>query len=252
MTDGREHDVIALLVMTDGRLDCLTQTLRSAAENLMHDGMVDNVFIHDDSNDPDYRAMLVDWSIESTGWYVFGPKPGSGKSGFGGAIRAAWEVLRTQPHDFVFHLEDDFTFNRPVDLRAMAGVLLTNPEIVQIALRRQPWNDLERAAGGVVEMHPEAYTDRHVWDNTSRMADGREDPRLHPILEHTQFWTTNPSLYRRSLLDIHHWPDGEHSEGVWSQHLRTTHPDWRFAYWGQRDDGPWVHHIGTERVGTGY
>lgn len=26
----------------------------------------------------------------------------------------------------------------------------------------------------------------------------------------------------------------------------------RFAFWGERADGPWVTHIGDQRVGTGY
>ena len=48
------------------------------------------------------------------------------------------------------------------------------------ALRRQPWNDTEKAAGGVVEANPKAYTDR-------------VEGRIH-WLEHRQFWTTNVSL----------------------------------------------------------
>jgi hypothetical protein len=129
----------------------------------------------------------------------------------------------------VFHLEDDFTFNRPVDLGAMAASSIENPNLVQLALRRQPWNDEERAAGGIVEQHPDDY------DRPLR-------PHGHEWLEHRRFFTTNPSLYRRSLCALG-WPDVEQSEGHFTHQL--TRPRRALRVLGPRHSGEWVTHIGT-------
>ena len=69
-------------------------------------------------------------------------------------------------------------------------------------------------------------------------------------LEHRRFFTTNPSLYRRSLCWTG-WPDTDHSEGAFTTQLLED-PELRFAYWGSRNSGEWCEHIGHERAGTGY
>lgn len=217
---------IALLVITDGRRECLTPTLRSAGRQL--DGPVTSRVLIDDSGDLDYAEWLADQA------YGFDLCVHGGRSGFDGAIRTAWASLPDDV-DHVFHLEDDFTFDRPVDLTAMAEVLDANPHLAQVALRRQPVNDAERAAGGVVEMWPDEYEDR---------TDG-----AHHWLEHGLFFTTNPSLYQRSLA-ARTWPEAPDSERKFTDQLRAE--GYRFAFWGRRDEGTWVTHIGDVRVGTGY
>lgn len=217
---------IALIVMTDGR-DTITETIRSFDERVT--GPVTHRVIHDDSGDESHRRHLIELF---PGFRVIG----GNRSGFGGAIIRAWRHLRTVPVDWVFHLEDDFTFNRPVALGDIAEVMTANPHIAQMALRRQPWNAEERSAGGVVELNPDRYEDR---------IDG-----CHEWLEHRSFFTTNPSLYRRSLCDIG-WPKGNESEGRFTAKL-IADPEIRFGYWGSRQSGEWVTHIGEERRGRGY
>lgn len=222
--------MIVVLVMTDGRGPLIERTLAGAAEHLH--GRVTRAVIHDDSGDPDYtawcRATFPTFTVTAT----------AGRSGFAGAIRSAWAWLAVHTSEpYVFHLEDDFVFRRPVDLDELVGVLDAHPWLVQLALRRQPWNDRERAAGGIVELHPADYTDR---------TDGQ-----HCWLEHRRFFTTNPSLYRRTLT-TRGWPSGPQSEGRFGVELLDAHPDWRFGFWGARDSGEWVEHIGVERAGTGY
>jgi hypothetical protein len=219
---------VILLVMTDGRLDCIEQTIESAREHLC--GEVTHKVIHDDTGDEAHRdrlrAMFADFEV------IGQPT----RQGFGGAIRSAWAHVKARAERIVFHLEDDFTFNEPIDLPAMQHVLDRNPGLVQLALRRQPWNDAERAAGGIVEQHPTDYID---------CSDGISD-----WLEHRRFFTTNPSMYRRALTEKE-WPEGEHSEGRFGLAL-CENPTTRFGYWGRRDDPPKVHHIGDHRAGTGY
>jgi hypothetical protein len=223
--------VIALLVMTDGRRDCIARTIPSALAQL--DGSITRRIIHDDSGDTEYRAWLMG---NFPTFEIVGPP--HGRSGFGGAISSAWDYIATNVEEpFVFHLEDDFTFNRSVDLTDMAVVLDLNPHIVQVALRRQPWNPEEREAGGIVELHPGDYKDCRV---------GGMD-----FLTHRRFFTTNPSLYRRKLCE-QPWPNGCNSEGRFSIDLFTADPAACSAFFGARDSGEWVTHIGNERIGTGY
>lgn len=228
--------MIALLVMTDGRRDCLVRAMDSAENNLIGD--IGDRFIHDDSGDRNHRVWLRNtypqFELISNGF----------RNGFGGAIRQAWRYIQDYSDAaHVFHLEDDFLFNRPVEVDAMAAVLDTRPHLAQMALRRQAWNAAEIAAGGIVEQHPCDYT--------------QVDYGGRSWLEHRRFFTTNPSLYRRSLTGVE-WPHGAHSEGVFTHRLlergtpEVPGDQVRFAFWGARDSGDAVEHIGAVRVGAGY
>lgn len=214
--------------MTDGRRACIERTLASFDE--MVTGPITRRIIHDDSGDPAYRS----WLTETFPTYsIVGADE---RQGFTGAICWAWSFLRHSSQQYIVHVEDDFTFNRPVDLADLAAVLSARPYLVQLALRRQAWNDQERAAGGIVEQHPGDYAE---------VSDGGAT-----WLEHRRFFTTNPSLYRRSLCD-RGWPQVEHSEGHFTHQLLVD-PAVRFGFWGGRDSGEAVHHIGADRAGVGY
>lgn len=194
----------ALLVITDGRGGMLERTLASAME------MLPDVFA---------QRIVVDDSEHLLG--------------FAGAVQAGWDRVES---DYVLHLEDDFTFNRPVPLRRMIGLLERHPELAQVALKRQPWNESERAAGGIVELHPEDFTER---------TDGED-----VWTEHRSFFTTNPSVYRRQLVE-RGWPQTIHSEGMFTHELLRD-PALRFAFWGGKLEAPFVEHIGAVRAGHGY
>jgi hypothetical protein len=221
---------IALLVMTDGRDDYLRQAMDSLDQ--LH-GPIGERWMHDDTGDAVQRSELA---ARYPGYAQLGDGP---RRGFDGAISRAWDQLTARSTaDMVFHVEQDFVFRRAVDLAAMAAALDDELELAQMALRRQPWAAPEHAAGGVVEMHPDAYADRLSGDG-------------HPYLRHRLFFTTNPCLYRRGLC-AGGWPSGEHSEGRFTAQLLAAGPDVGFGYWGCRSDPPWVEHIGHRRVGMGY
>lgn len=226
--------MIALLLITDGRHECLERTLVSAAASLL--GPITRIVAIDDSADAEHTMRLTGLVGQLNiphAKITAHPE----RQGFAAAIQSGWMHLYDGPEPFVFHLEQDFTFNRTAHLGAMAEVLTEHPHLVQLALRRQPWNDDERAAGGIVEQHPDDYEDR-------------SDRHGHEWLEHRRFFTTNPSLYRRELC-ARGWPQVRHSEGIFTHHLLED-PDVRFGFWGPRHSGEWVRHIGNERVGCGY
>lgn len=219
----------ALVFVTDGR-DNIHQTIPSALAML--EGPITEYWLYDDSGDEAHTAELVKRYPSFT---VF-DHPG-GRQGFGGAVRYVRQVLAERSTaDMVFWCEDDFTFNRAVPLPRLSLVLRTNAHLAQVCLVRQPWNDEEKEAGGIVACHPGDYIDR-------------SDVFGNRWLEHGRCYSTNPHLFRRSLLE-RPWPDVAHSEGVFTCQLRDD--GYRFAYWGDRYDPPWVTHTGNDRVGSGY
>lgn len=226
--------MIAILVITDGRREHLEETLASA--DAMLDGPITERWIYDDSGDPANEEWIL--SIAPRFELITHP---NGRQGFGGAIRTAWSAIASLSRaSYIFHLEDDFTFNRPVPLDDMAWILGGRRELAQLALRRQPWNDAERAAGGIVEQHPDDYADRSAL---------RADREL-AWLEHRRCFSTNPCLYPRRLTVEQPWPEGEHSEGRYG--IGLVEAGYQFGYWGSRDSGEWVHHNGHTRNGIGY
>lgn len=158
--------------------------------------------------------------------------------GFAGAIQEGWDRVLATDADFIFHLEGDFTFNQRVPLDFMVRELTHGGgDLAQIALLRQPWNQAEREAGGIIELDPGAYT-----PTRARVAP-------HRLLTHRKFWTTNPSLYPRWVAE-RGWPQQPQSEGIFGIRLFEDLPECRSAFWG--DGTPWVTHIGHERTGHGY
>jgi len=220
----------ALVLVTDGRRDCLRSTLDSAAMYLGLEHFEWRIAI-DDSADASYGVWLDD--ILSPSFEVVHHLE---RRGFGGAVASAWSRIPPEATHCV-HCEDDFVFLQPVELKAMADVLDGHPRIAQMALLRQPWNDEERAAGGIVACHPEDY----------QACVGVRGGRW---LLHRRCWTTNPSVFRAEVAREHPWPVVPHSEGIYTHHLLAE--GYEFAYWGRRDDPPRVAHIGDQRVGHGY
>jgi hypothetical protein len=195
---------ICLLLITDGRADYFDRCTNSARECLP-------VF--------DQRIVVDDSAHEL---------------GFAGAIQHGWDRVET---DYVFHLEDDFTFNARIPVHEMIGLLRRHDHLVQIALKRQAWNEKEKAAGGIVELHPNDFLQQH---------DGRA-----VWTEHRRFFTTNPSVYSADLCKLG-WPQVPHSEGIFTHQLLDADPKAKFAFWGGKYDPPLVHHIGEHRAGNGY
>lgn len=225
------------MMITDGRQKCFESTLASL-DALIGLKSFDHAIVVDDGGSHQYSAYLE--SVHRWDVHVW-PSP-DGKRGFGGAIQAGWDTLLAMEAlniDYVFHLEDDFVFTRYFSLRWMARLLEQHPNVMQMALMRQPWAPAEIEAGGVVQMHPTEFFQH------------RDEQTGQKWFSHRLFFSTNPSLYRWSLM-LRGWPRGEHSEGAMTAQLLEAIPDCRFGYLGDRLEDPWVMHIGAKRTGTGY
>lgn len=233
--------MIAIVIIGDGRDAYLRQCVGSLGQLY---GPISEQWMYDDSGSPAYRKELAS---RYPSWRHIN---GGARQGCAGAFQQVWRQVNAGTRaDFVFLIEQDFRFVRPIQLSAMAGLLDDRPYLAEVALLRQPWNSEEKRAGGIVEWHPDWYMD---------MTDVKDRKRRY-WLEHRSF-TTNPCLFRRSLLGVP-WPDHRpeaYSEGVFSHHIHTDGipgipgSQVRCAYWGKRGSGHWVEHIGYERIGTGY
>lgn len=225
--------MITVLVFTDGRKDCLSRTLESFDE--MVSGPITRRVIIDDSCNKEYATWLkAEYGSlldVDRGYEIIHNKT---KKGFCGAIQVGWEAVKGS--EYIFHLEDDFTFNEPVYLYDMAAVLEHETQLVQLALLRQPVNEDEAKAGGLIQLWPNEYQEM-AWGG------------FHWV-EHRLFFTTNPSLYRGSLIDVG-WPGSPACESAFTEKVKRVDTA-VFAYWGRKDDPPKVHHIGDNRVGEGY
>ena len=214
--------MIALLVMTDGRRQYIHEVISSASTLL--DGPIIEKWMHDDSGDEANRQWLHE---QFPSFIQIGEGP---RKGFGGAYSFAWKTLSDNSEaDYIFNLEDDFTFNREVPLEAMAKKLDENPHVYQMALRRQAWNSEEIRAGGIIERWPHNFQQEDGW------------------ISHRMWFTTNPSLYRKSLVDTRTYPDVKDAEGHFCISILDSDPEARFGYWGQKSDSAWVEHIGRQR-----
>ena len=157
--------------------------------------------------------------------------------GFTGSMISAWEKLKKDSNDWIFHLEEDFLIQEDVNLNDMIEVMINHPYLSQMVLLRQPLRGRELQKGGIIASHPERYEDKtngtHFW------------------VEHRISFSCNPSLYRKSLINTHPWPNTTQSERVYGKKLKQD-PDLRFAYWGKKVDIPKVEHIGEIKTGFGY
>lgn len=232
-----------LVVLTHGDNATLARSLMSFLQHV-RPKPARAVLIHD-GPDLNYArignapaAVLDTWdTVVTTG----------GPLGFCGATARAWAQAVAPGPDYVFWLEHDFTFNRTVDLEAIAEVLDQNPSLAQMALLRQPVNSDEIAAGGYIQQRPDYYVPRTTpvpfFDGT----DAWEEET--PWFEHRGYWTTNPSLFARKPLEGRTWPLEPQCEGMFGSQLLADRPDTTFGIWGDGDE--WIHHIG-KRDGFGY
>lgn len=222
LREPRDPDQVLLLVLTTGKRETLTKALASAEEKLS--GPVGRRLICVDG----YAGTAHEVQKAHPGWDVEPLRAGK----YPKAVSAAIEKAIGSGQRFILFLEDDFTFNEPVDLCEMQAIVERN-DLAQLSLKRQAWYPHELEAGGVIEANPDAFTQR----------DG--------YVEHSAYWTMNPMLTRRSTLAEHKWPQGRDSELRFGRSVFAD-PRVRAGILGSIEDAPRVEHIGMERAGSGY
>lgn len=181
--------------------------------------------------DPEYRAQVQAIAAEH-GFYVSGPDR---HVGYVAAMQQLWGYIsRKALGSHILSVEDDFLYDRPVDLVPMIETLADNPHLRQIALLRAPAYPREFEAGGVIESLKSPVELRNH--------------RPHPFLEHRDHFTANPSLWRKSLVSTP-WPSGTNTERRFGDAVLRDQTA-AFAYWGAGE--PWISHIGETKAAHAY
>lgn len=214
---------IVLGIIGNGRKDLLDQTVKSALEHLKCD-FYEYIMVNDTGNQ-EYSDLLN--KEYSNNWKVINHESNQGLSG---SIRSLWAKAIDLEADYVFHLEEDFLFNVDIDIDTMKNIL-SNTNISQVALKRQPWNEHEAASGGLLEQYSNLLIPNYCDNGVKYMT--------HRIL-----FTLNPCLYPRWVMDLgwqQGWGEREYTDMLFSN------PNIVGAYLGDTFDPPTVHHIGHYR-----
>lgn len=212
---------VGLLVIGDGRKDKLVQAIESLEQNLVGD-ISARIMINDSLGESEgYHEFLVD---RFPGYKVISQE----RLGLAGAIRTGWAALReVNGLSYVFHMEEDFTFNKKVYLNEMISILNSNEDLVQVSLKRDSVNPAEAAAGGFIQQRPELYTQKNGY------------------VEQQNLFTLNPNMYSIDLLDLG-WP--EHGgESEFTSRVHNHSPNAKFGIFGSIEDEPLISHIGSHR-----
>lgn len=217
--------MLAVLIFHDGRNDYLEKTLKSFSENVM--AIPEYSLIINDSAEADGLEIATNYGVKkaiNTG----------GGVGIFGAVMLAWKYVREHwPEvEFIWHQENDFTYNEQIDLCAMQRVL-GNKHVMQCSLKRQAWYRHELKYGGFMEQlnaqKPKALLNYNI--------NGVD------IVTHREFFTNNPGLYR-----IENMPEVYRSEYDIRNHFKKIDPNWTCTFLGKLSDKPKVHHIGEVKV----
>ena len=223
---------ITWTILTDGRKDLIERTIPSWEQNVA--GQFNGKFIIDDSGDPGYR----EWLAKTFKNFEIVPVKKQ-RSGYINAMRKVFEVARSNGNPYIFHLEDDFVLNKPVNLNDLSHVLDKKNYLTQISLLRQPWYEVEIEAGGVLQVFKKQR--KRIY--AKRMGDKQ-------WLEHRFFWTCNPSVFPLWVAE-REWPKGGFSEAKFGMEL-FENPDLWSGVWGRLNTPYYIEHIGSYQNGGSY
>jgi len=243
---------ITVVLHTGGSLE--TWSERSAYLRRSLDSLTDRVkgnivqrVVYSDWPD-EVRDELTDL-VAPYGFYVVG----DGHHGYTESMERMWRYIGKRAiAPYVFQTEDDFIFDRDVDLGDLAETMTACPWLAQVALLRDAYYQDERdlePIGNILGWPEPAFT--------------RQGYNGHYRLEHRLFFTANPSLFRRELTRAIPWPSATQARRVLGRRpdqapssetafgkLLFRDPDVRVAFWGEGEQ--WVSHIGAVRAGIGY
>jgi hypothetical protein len=206
---------VSLVVITDGRADCLARMWESLAEQVPYDWH--SVLVVND--DPGSFPVVPSWVRPLT--VIQHPR----REGGAGAVRSAWRnIVRGDQPRYVFHVEDDWVFTRPVDIDKMVTVLEEHPQLAQVVLRKQ-------LMGVEAEWSPPGGWEEAWFPHRD-------------FVWHRRNWSLNPCLYPLCIPDTYPWPVGGHEHHFTADLLADG---WRFAFYGNWDDAPHIDHIGHVR-----
>jgi hypothetical protein len=215
---SESSDKVCVLFFTDGRDEYTSQMLESFTKNVKFEHY--------------YSIMLCDNPTGRNSVFLEGIKKkykinqlvlNDERLGIFGSVQKAWALI---PDDctYVWHQENDFLFNEPVNVKAFMEIL-ENRNINQVALLRQAWYENEVKAGGIFQANDRAYKNGVI--------------KMYPVVLHREYFTHNPSLYRKDVIRM--------MKNYTEYTIMSKLPGY-CAFWGTKTDKPRVTHIGEQKI----
>ncbi len=189
---------ITIAVTSCGRLDLLQGTLRSFMR--FHSGFA--LVISEDSTDPAIIEQVRQLYPQAR--ILSGPE----RLGLMGSIDRLYGAIETP---YIFHLEDDWAFDGPVDFDLAKRVLDENPKVSVACVR--VFAELKRKHQASSTPFGQNYPS--VW---------RMDPLAHPLW---YGYSSNPGLLRREFW-AHYAPVKRYRHDEWSGIVRQD--GWHMAF----------------------
>ncbi len=213
---------ICILIINDGRNDYLDQTLKSLKDKVVFpiDAEIYKVLYDDmpEGRDAYFLSRIeLEYNIDKM---ILSDK----RVGINQAVQNAW--MHIPKCDYIWHQENDFTYNAQIDVSKMIAPLEMNRMIGQVALLRQPWYDDEVESDGMYKVGYRTYRQGNIAGIDLVFQD--------------LFFTHNPCIYRYSSIEqIPNYSEIEFAAHLKKRGCRT------FAYLGTLTDEPLCHHIGV-------
>jgi glycosyltransferase involved in cell wall biosynthesis len=230
---------IAVLMFSTGRTSLLEKMLDSFRDNV------------DFGDFETYRILIDDMPVKKDGkrddlalehlatrWGIDRMILNEDNIGLDRSVKKAWSFVPADC-DYIWHQEEDFTFDQPVDIQQLVDALETCPKILnQVALLRHPVYEWEKVPGGIYGAYPEGTFSEISWTSSRER---------HTVTVHERHFTFNPCLYRRKIVEYPY--KYEPQEGVIAWEVLKRHPGSFFAFYGGIGTRPRITHIGDESVG---
>jgi|GEM_PF-3374079 len=213
---------ICVIILNDGRNDYLEQTLKSLVKNVVFPFEAELYkILYDDMPDGRDEELLSRIALEyKIDRVILSDK----NNGIDQAVQNVWKEVPECA--YIWHQENDFTYNEQIAVEEMIRPLEMNRMIGQVALQRQAWYDDEIEAGGMYKVPYRTYRQGNIAGTNLVFQD--------------KFFTHNPCVYRYSSIA----QVSPYNELAFAEHLKKTGVK-TFAYLGKLTDAPKVHHIGV-------
>ena len=224
------HKIVVAL-FSCGRLEYVKRTWESFSGLVKFDQPYD-LFVVDDFPDEATRQFLDTLPAIHK---VYHPH----NQGLASSVNDLQNFLTSSDYDYVFHLEDDFVFQREVKVQHMIQLLEHNPDIAQMRLTRQPIYDVEIAEGNIITCVPKMQVYKDLGYNVEQK---EGFVKIWPL------WSFNPNIahvkHFKAVAQVQSKAENTFSRIVFSDKSLSA------GYYGNIDDTNYVHHIGEVRKGS--
>ena len=221
----------AWYILGNGRRGYIERTIASWLANLAKKPK--HSYIFDDSGDPAH----VKWLEDNYGKDFVVVPISDGVAGQAIAIQKIFDTLRELDVDYFLGIEEDWMLFRPLDVDEIIDALCANPHIAQMRVPRTVWHSdyhrLDLDAGSLLIYH--------LNDDKAQLVAKRN--HWYETRGHFYFWSHNPSVFHRNVLD-NKYPQTQSHEYDFGIQLLKREAKATVGFWAQNPYDAYITHIG--------